>query len=244
MVPGAAARPSRREQRREQTVQEIKALAMEQIAAGGPDAVSLNGIARTMAMSPAAIYRYFDNRDALLADIVVDVYDSLADALADALETAGRRHPDTPAARLTAVAYAFRAWALDNPNAYRLIYQTTSGSGQDLAPDRTIPAASRSMGVLLAALAPLADPAPDGTDQGPDYLPLHDGIRAWAERTAMPDLPLRVLSLGLTCWTRLHGVISLELGHHLASTGIAPALLYAAEVEALVHQARHPLRTG
>ncbi len=54
----------------------------------------------------------------------------------------------------------------------------------------------------------------------------------------MPDLPVRVLALGLFAWTRRHGVISLELGHHLASTGIDPALLYEAEVEALIDQAQ------
>lgn len=32
-------------------------------------------------------------------------------------------------------------------------------------------------------------------------------------------------------------MISLELGHHLASTGIDPALLYEAEIEALIQQA-------
>lgn len=183
MVAGEA-RPSRREQRREQTLQEIKALAMEQIAAGGPDAVSLNGIARTMAMSPAAIYRYFDNRDALLADLVVEVYD----ALADEIEAAGRPF-GTPVQRFTAVAQACRSWALEHPNAYRLIFQTTSGSGQDLAPDRTIPAASRSMVALLSALAPLAGATADGPAQGLDDHHLADQIRAWAARTALPDLP-------------------------------------------------------
>lgn len=234
MVAGAV-RPSRREQRREQTLREIKDLAMEQIAAGGPDAVSLNGIARTMAMSPAAIYRYFENRDALLADLVVEVYDSLADTV----EAAGR-HPVTPAERLAEVAHAVRAWALEHPNAYRLIFQTTSGSGQDLAPERTIPAASRTMGTLLEALLPLATaPGRSAARPGPAADPaLNEQIGAWAARTGMPDLPSDILALGLLCWTRLHGVISLELGHHLASTGIDPALLYRAEVNALVRQAQ------
>jgi AcrR family transcriptional regulator len=236
MVAAGAVRPSRREQRREQTLQEIKALAMEQIAAGGPDAVSLNGIARTMAMSPAAIYRYFENRDALLADLVVEVYDSLADAV----EAAGQR-PGTPAGRFTEVASSFRAWALEHPNPYRLIFQTTSGSGQDLAPERTIPAATRSMRTLLDALLPLA-PDPDADvepDTGSGFgSGLDQEVRAWAERTGIPGLPTRVLALGLLCWTRLHGVISLELGHHLASTGIDPALLYRAEVDTLIQQAQ------
>ncbi|MFE3826819.1 TetR/AcrR family transcriptional regulator [Streptomyces sp. NPDC059092] len=234
-VAAGAVGPTRREQRREQTLREIKDLAMEQIATGGPEAVSLNGIARTMAMSPAAIYRYFDNRDALLADLVVEAYGSLADAV----EAAGRR-PGAPTRRLTAVATAFRTWALEHPNPYRLIFQTTSGSGQDLAPERTIPAASRTMTALLEALLPLVDTAagsddPDGFDPA-----LREQVLAWSGRLAMPDLPVRVLALGLLCWTRLHGVISLELGHHLASTGIDPGLLYQAEIDTLIHHSVHP----
>ena len=34
-----------------------------------------------MAMSPAAVYRYFASREALLADLVVDAYDDLAEFL-------------------------------------------------------------------------------------------------------------------------------------------------------------------
>jgi hypothetical protein len=54
----------------------------------------------------------------------------------------------------------------------------------------------------------------------------------------MPDLPVGLLALGLTCWTRLHGIISLEIGHHLTSTGVDPALLYEAEVRAIVRASR------
>jgi hypothetical protein len=45
------------------------------------------------------------------------------------------------------------------------------------------------------------------------------------------------LYLGLVAWTRLHGLISLELGQHLPATGVDPALLYEAEVAALVRLA-------
>ena len=223
-VPG----PTRREQRREQTLGEIKALAMEQVAAGGPDAVSLNGIARTMAMSPAAIYRYFDSRDALVADLVVECYDDLADALE------GATGPGGPRDRLVAVARRYRRWALDHANAYRLIFQTTSGSGQDLAPDRTIPAASRSMGTVLRALAGVVADGPASSAVASPDPGLVEQVRGWAERTSMPDLSPQVLLLGLAAWTRMHGVVSLELGHHLGSTGVDPGLVYEAEVAALV----------
>ena len=227
MPSSPIAGPTRREQRREQTLVEIKALAMEQVAGGGPDGVSLNGIARTMAMSPAAIYRYFDNRDALLADLVVDCYDALADALEAAVA------PGEPRDQLVAVARAYRRWALDNGNAYRLIFQSTSGSGQDLAPDRTIPAASRSMGTVLRVLAGVAADARPGSATGTDPR-LVEQVEEWAARTSMPDLNPRLMLLGLVAWTRMHGAVSLELGHHLGSIGVDPALLYEAEVAALV----------
>jgi hypothetical protein len=46
------------------------------------------------------------------------------------------------------------------------------------------------------------------------------------------------LYLGLLAWTRLHGLISLELGHHLEATSVDPALLYDAEVQSLAQRAR------
>ena len=72
-------RPTRREQQRAQTLAEIKQLAMAQVAAGGVESLSLNAIAKDMAMSGAAIYRYFDGREQLLAALAVDAYTDLAE---------------------------------------------------------------------------------------------------------------------------------------------------------------------
>ena len=75
------------------------------------------------------------------------------EALADALEAAPRD--------IGALADAYREWALAQPHRYRLAMATPLGSGA-LAPDRVIPAAQRSMDVILAALAerPPAPPRP------------------------------------------------------------------------------------
>jgi AcrR family transcriptional regulator len=230
--PSEAAVPTRRERQRQQTLAEIKTRAMDQVAEGGAGSVSLNAIARAMGMSPAALYRYFASRDALLAELVVDAYGSLADALQAAADdgeaTAGR---PAAAGRLVAVARAYRAWALAHPNSYLLIFQTSSGSGLDLDPDRTVAAAQRSMDVFLAALAGVDDDA----QLGPE---LADQVRVWGQRSQIPGLTAGRLYLGLATWTRLHGLISLELGHHLASTGVDPALLYEAEVQSLLQRAR------
>jgi len=218
-----ATKPTRREERRIQTVREIKDLAMRQVAEGGPEAVSLSGIVREMSMSPAAVYRYFDSRDDLLADLVVDAYDALADSLV-ALEDAS----DSPEAHLDAVLRGTWTWALQNPNAYRLIFQTSIGSGNDFAAERTIPASSRSMTVIVRAIAAMAEGG--ASSERPGSTALTAALGEWRERNGVDDVSVEVLALGFLSWTRLHGVISLELGGHLAATGIGAEVLFEAEV--------------
>jgi AcrR family transcriptional regulator len=223
-VDRVAGPPTRRERQRRQTLAEIKTRAVDQVAAGGAESVSLNAIARAMGMSPAALYRYFASRDALLAELVADAYGSLADTLAQAASGV------SGAERLVAVAHAYRGWALDHPNSYLLIFQTPSGSGLELEPERTVAAAQRSMDVILSALgaAAVAELNPELAGQ----------VEAWGQRSQVPGLTAGQRYLGLLAWTRLHGLISLELGQHLTATGVDPALLYEAEVESLVRTAR------
>src|ERR1700744_4059666 len=224
--------PTRRERQRGETLAEIKARARDQVGAGGAAAVSLNAIARAMGMSPAALYRYFDGRDALLAELVVEAYGSLADALQRAAAQMAARAAGDGAARLVAVAHASRDWALAHPNSYLLIFATSSGSGVELAPEATVTAAQRGMDVFLGALAGAAD---GSGELSPD---LAGQIRAWGQRSRTPEMTPGRLDLGLLAWTRLHGLISLELGHHLEATGVDPALLYDAEVQSLAQRAR------
>ncbi|RSN33023.1 TetR family transcriptional regulator [Amycolatopsis sp. WAC 04169] len=54
-------------------------------------------------------------------------------------------------------------------------------------------------------------------------------LRAYA---AEPD-DGRALHRAVTFWTRVHGVLSLELAGHFAGMGFNPALLFAAEVDSL-----------
>ena len=196
---------------------------MAQVHAGGAQALSLNAIARSMAMSTPALYRYFDSRDELLAELAVDVHL----ALAENLQAAAARGA-TPAARLRAVAGAYRDWALAQPNAYHLAYGST-GSNLENAATRIAPAAQQSMNVLLGVVAE-AGQAP----AAPLPTALEQQIRHWNGSDDQHGPATWVLHLGLVWWSRLHGMISLELGRHLAATGIDPALLYQSEVEAML----------
>jgi hypothetical protein len=90
------------------------------------------------------------------------------------------------------------------------------------------------MHLILDALAALDPPASTGAG---DAGALDAQLRRWAEaRSVEGDLPPALLQLGVLTWTRLHGIISLEIEGVFASMGIDPELLFAAEVDHLVAQ--------
>lgn len=224
---------TRRARLRRQTLDEIKEHGLAQVTETGPQGLSLNAIARAMGMSGPAIYRYFASRDDLLAALVADSYDDLADAMQAAAEAARRR---APAGRFRALGSAYRTWALAHPHRYRLVFSSPSGSGR-LAPEATIPAAHRTMTFTLAALAALA---PDAASEHRGALDRQ--LEAWADDrsggpSGQPGPSAAVLQLAVLAWTRLHGVVSLEIEGVFASMKLDAALLYEAEVDHLIAQA-------
>lgn len=181
-------------------------------------------------MSGAALYRYFTSRDDLLAAIIVDAYDDLAVTL----EVAAAGRHASAAARFRAVVGAYRAWALAEPHRYPLVFSSPLGSGR-LAPGSVIPGAQRSMDVFPAVLSAAGGTA--GPGPGPAVPPaLRTQIEMCRTTSDAPALPPAVLLRGLLAWTRLHGVLSLELDGHLAATGVDPALLYQAEADTLLSE--------
>jgi AcrR family transcriptional regulator len=231
-MPSAPVVPTRRDRIRAQTLAEIREHGYAQIAEGGPAALSLNGIAKAMGMSGPALYRYVPSRDDLLATLVVESYEDLGDALARAAAEARRRSPE---GRVRAVADAYRTWALAAPHRYRLVHGSTYGSG-DLDPQRIIPAAQRSMELILTALAEL-----DPTVPGPPVTDpvLRRELSAWgASRSDGESRDPGLLLLGLRAWTRLNGLIALEIEGNFAQMHIDPARLYRAEIDQIIEQRR------
>jgi AcrR family transcriptional regulator len=202
-----------RQRYRAQVQEEIKQHAWEQIATAGASALSLNAIAKQMGMSGPALYRYFANRDELITALIRDAYQSLAGTI----HTAAANGAD-----LRGLAQALRAWALDDPQRYLLIYGTPVPGYQ--APEDTTRLANDVMGALLDAssaeeLAALP-PSPLGA-----HLAEHS---AWAgAHSGEPG----TLHRAIIFWTRLHGVLSLELAGHFHGMGFDAAQVYAAEVD-------------
>ncbi|WP_194897144.1 TetR/AcrR family transcriptional regulator [Catenulispora pinisilvae] len=207
---------SPRQRYRAQVQEEIKQHAWEQIATAGASALSLNAIAKQMGMSGPALYRYFANRDELITALIRDAYQSLADTIRSA--AAG-------GADLRGLAQAMRVWALEDPQRYLLIYGTPVPGYQ--APDDTRQLANDVMTKLLEAAGGDGLGALPASALG-EHLAASDA--GWA--TAYPAEPER-LHRAVVFWTRLHGVLSLELAGHFDGMGFDPARVYAAEVEAV-----------
>jgi AcrR family transcriptional regulator len=224
--------PSRRERLRAQTLAEIREHGFAQLAEGGPAALSLTGIAKAMGMSGPALYRYFASRDDLLVALVEESYEDLAGTLT---EVAYRTRSGTPEERFRAALNGTRRWALSQPHRYRLVFGSSYGSGE-LDPDRIIPPAQRAMEIVLAALSELG-PAEQAATVSDSVL--RRELAHWGNRSANSPHDPRVLLVGLLAWTRVHGIISLEIEGFFEQVGVDPARLYEAEIDHLVAQ-----RTG
>ena len=229
MTPSPPARPgpSRREATRTATVSAIKAAALRQVAEDGAAALTIRGVARAVGLSPAGMYRYYDGRDALLTDLLVDAYSDLADtvAVAAGLPTSPGSDssasdvlaedpgvPDPARALLDAIE-AYRAWAVANPSRFLLIFGTPV-PGYAAPPDGPTVAANRRMGRVFFTLGALAwrqdatrspEPGPQRTAT-PEELDLLRQLRHLA-----PGLPDSTVPRMLAGWALWHGLVTLEV---------------------------------
>ncbi|GAA1572620.1 TetR/AcrR family transcriptional regulator [Kribbella sancticallisti] len=221
-----------RERYREQTRDEIKDLALAQLAEGGVSSIALTRIAKELGLSGPALYRYFAGRDDLVHALIRDAYDDLATAIEQAAtsEAAGR-------ARLVVLAESFRGWARKAPHRYLLIAGAPLPGYE--APADTVERARAALGPFLAVFA-------DG-EPGPALKPLVKQLTAWAKDDEQvrawvtgyldgkPAITVcgTALAGAITAWTRLHGVISLEVEGQFQGMGFDPGTLLTAETTTL-----------
>jgi AcrR family transcriptional regulator len=170
--------------------------------------LSLRAVARDLGMASSAVYRYFENRDALLTALIIDAYDALGARVEGAEEVVPR---DDLLGRWRQIARTVRAWALENPSQYALVYGSPVPGYA--APQDTIVPATR-VTLLLAALlqdALRSPAAPIPGDLAPPVPPRAvEGLAPLVEFLgpgATPEWAVRALM----AWTWLFGAVSLEL---------------------------------
>ncbi len=183
--------------------------------------------------------------------MIADGYHDLADHLEVALGTDPHALDDrerpvpevplvvaadgTPGERLMAVALAYRAWSLEHPNEFGLLFG-------DPIPGYAAPAEGPTVAAMTRVGAGLSRPLLEAAQQG--CLRVDPVLRAPAV-TGPPGAMAPVLPEGmdpaigpllLLAWGRLHGQVSLEVfGHHrwLFPEGCEP--LFRADIHRTLH---------
>jgi AcrR family transcriptional regulator len=212
----------RRSKHKEQTYHEIISTARAQMAEKGAAALSLRGIARRMEMTAPALYRYFEDRDALVTALISIAYQSLQKYL----ESARLKFQDkTVIEQLVKVGLAYREWALENREDYALIFGTPI-PGYHAPPESTLPLARSSLGELIQVLE-------KGVQQGEFTLTRNPPKLAESILADPPGVawaaPLVTTALAL--WGQVHGLTSLELFGHFDTLLDDPSELFANQLK-------------
>ncbi len=194
---------SRRERLRAQTFQEIEDSSFAIIDADGVHALSIAALARSMAMSAPAVYRYFPSRDALIAHLVTLSYQQLTTAMSQAVE-GNRRAPRT---RVGLLVDAYRDWALRHRRRYGMLFAERADDVPGQSPAQT--PLDQAMTLLIDLLVSIRDTASAETTSGDRVLDRQ--LRQWAHAQDRPDTAPRAATAAILIWTRVHGIVSLEL---------------------------------
>jgi AcrR family transcriptional regulator len=188
-------------------------LAWKQISAEGAPSLSLRAIARTLGITAPAIYNYFHRRDDLVTALILDAYEAFGASQRAALEATA---PGDLPGRLASLGHAYRAWAVANPERYQLMFGAPY-PGYRVPLDVVSPAGGR-------ALAPLVEVLEQARRAGRLAVP------DFAAASADTGVPFAAVSV----WTKVHGLVSVELSGQYPPFVRDPAAFYRHELSVLV----------
>lgn len=126
----------------------------------GAEGLTMRTLAADVGCSPMKAYRYFRDKDALMAAMRARAFNRFAEAL----ETAAAG-PGDARARSTAVGEAYVAFALANREAYRLMFETAPEGGEAVDPDLAAARARADRSMTGYVEAMIADGALKGDPQ-------------------------------------------------------------------------------
>ncbi|MET0822301.1 MAG: TetR/AcrR family transcriptional regulator [Aeromicrobium sp.] len=209
-----------RERARDEITAEILAAARRRLASDGPGALSLRAVARDVGMVSSAVYRYVPSRDELLTALLIEAYDELG-AAAESADDAVADRSDVRA-RWTATCHAVRAWSVEHPHDYALLYG--SPVIDYAAPRDTVRPATRVIvrlvDIISAAHGAEGDARPLPEGPSPSFAPAVGPATAALRDVAGLDVEHAPELVGRTlmAWSTLFGSISFELWGHLVGS--------------------------
>ncbi|GAA2513772.1 TetR/AcrR family transcriptional regulator [Pilimelia columellifera] len=228
--------PTRRDRSRSATVQEILVAARRLLVSGGAAEISVRVIARDLGLTAAALYRYFPSLDAIVTALAINLYDELRAQLEQARD-AGPGHD--PAGQVTRMAWRFRNWALAHPAEFGLLFGNPVPGVQAIERDCDGDAdhAGKRFGQLVLACFAELWRCGGGHPTGDDSV----GALLTPYRETYGDgLPDQAVYTFLSAWTRLYGIVAMEVFGHLswAMTDLRP--MFERELTQLIAAATTP----
>jgi AcrR family transcriptional regulator len=209
----------------------IKETAWTQIAEYGAPALSLRAIARELKISAPAIYNYFPDRDALVTALIIDAFTSFGDWQLKARDAVSE--DDLPA-QLEAIGLAYRNWAHTFPQRYQLIFGTPI-PGYEGPMEKIFPSSARSLSALVSVVEGLRVTGKLTIDFFPKVKPEYKvSFEMW--KTYGGNADILSLSVAMLIWSRVHGIVSLEIQGNLPPFGPKGDALYRYELQSIYQQ--------
>lgn len=211
--------------------EQIKETAWRQIAELGAPTLSLRAIARELKISAPAIYNYFPDRDALVTALIIDAYTAFGDSQLAARD----EFPEEDLkGRLMAIGLAYRTWAHTHPQRYQLIFGTPiPGYAAPLM--EVLPSAARSLGALVSVVEQLRASGKLNVTSFPEVKQEYKfSFEIW--KSYGGDVDMLSLSVAMLIWSRVHGLVSLEIANNLPPFGASGDELYQFELDSIARQ--------
>jgi AcrR family transcriptional regulator len=209
----------------------IKETAWQQIAEYGAPALSLRAIARELKITAPAIYNYFPDRDALVTALIIDAYTSFGDWQLEARDSIST---GDFLGRLKAIGLAYRNWAHTYPQRYQLIFGTPI-PGYEAPREKTFPASARSISALFSVVEEIRAAGKLNGEAFPavrkDYKVHYEEWKRYVGEVH-PDS----LFAAMMIWSRVHGIVSLEIQGNLPPFGSKGDGLYLFELASVASQ--------
>ena len=218
----------KRQDAREKIEAQIIELGRHHLVTEGAAGLSLRAIARDLGMVSSAVYRYVASRDDLLTLLLVDAYSELADAVDEAAARGGPWRD-----QLLAMARAARAWAVDQPARWALLYGSPV-PGYHAPRERTVGPGTRVVGALFGAVGAGIAAGDISQSNVAAAQPLSADFHAIREEFAF-DGDDSVVAKCSVLWAGLVGAISLEVfGQYGADTLTAPGDMFDTQIRLLI----------
>ena len=209
----------------------IKDAAWKQIAEYGAPALSLRAIARELKITAPAIYNYFPDRNALVTALIIDAFTSFGDWQLEARDSV---HADDLGGQMKAIGLAYRDWAHAYPQRYQLIFGTPI-PGYKGPVDKIFPSSARSLSALVSVVEGLHVAGKLKVDSFPKIKSEYKAsFEMW--KTYGGEADVLSLSVAMVIWSRVHGIVSLEIGGNLPPFGAKGDALYLYELASIKQQ--------